>query len=296
MPNEALTRAWSVRRSNRPMTLQDVLREQLSLSGRQAKALLDQRNVFVNGSRVWMARHEVKAGDQIEVHGIPSDSKRQPPKDIEILFRDAWLIAVNKPPGLVSDREKDSVEARLRIQCNLPDLRALHRLDRDTSGVLLFTVTANARAPYLELFRNTALEKTYHALVRGTPPAPRFVVDTRLDGKEALTKVFRLQQQGGYCLLSCEIPTGRTHQIRRHLLQHGLVIVGERQYAQKGPAPALERSIPRQMLHAQRLALPCPHLGVPIELFAAPPSDFQEALKIFQMRAPKSCPGTWTLQ
>ena len=287
MPREHQSRQWTVNRSSPAQTLQEALRNQLNLSGRQAKALLDQRNVFVNGSRVWMARHALKAGDRIEVHGLQAATSANTPEKIEILYRDTWLIAVNKPPGLVSDREKDSVEARLRIQCNLPDLRALHRLDRDTSGVLLFTVTANERAPYLELFRNKALEKTYLALARGTPPAPRFAVDARLDGKEALTKVVRLQQRGGYCLLSCEIPTGRTHQIRRHLLQHGLVIVGERQYAQKGPAPAPERSVPRQMLHAHRLALPCPHLNTPLQFSAPLPLDFREALKNFQLRAPK---------
>ena len=281
--------SWILSRTDHGKTLQDVLRDRLQLSGRRAKALLDQRTVFLNGQRIWMARHTVRAGDRLEVHGIAeataAPAEKRPP--IPILHRDQWLLAANKPAGCVSDLDKDSLEAQLQTQCKAPALRALHRLDRDTSGALLFTLDAKEREPYLECFREKQLSKRYLTIVRGTPSSSRFTVRTRLDGKEAETCVTRLQQQGNYALLSCEIPTGRTHQIRRHLLEHHLVIVGEKQYGQREGAPAIERSVTRQMLHAHRITFTCPHTRAPLNILAPPPEDFLATLRHFGLRPPK---------
>jgi 23S rRNA pseudouridine1911/1915/1917 synthase len=261
-------------------TLQDFLREKRGLSMRQTKALIDARNVYVNGQRIWMARHALRPGDRVQAPTLPPPAA---PKDLPpaLLHEDEWLIAYDKAPGIVCDEHPASAEALLRAKLNLPTLRALHRLDRDTSGVLLFTRREEDREPYVDLFRQHQIHKTYQALVRGRPDKNRFRIDTRLDGKEALTDVSVLGRHGNYCRLACSIPTGRTHQIRRHLAEVGCVLVGERHYAQQGPAPEIERSIARQMLHAAEVSFTCPHLGSPLQIRSPLPADFKEALKRF---------------
>lgn len=268
---------WTVSRLEGNRTLQEALRERLHLSNRGAKSLLDARTVFVNGSRVWMARHKLRAGDVVEVRGPARPAK--PEAAPEILYRDAWLIGVNKPPGCLSDGDAYSVEARIRASLNLPTARALHRLDRDTSGVLLINAREEDRGPYVELFKAKALAKTYLCLARGRPEKQEFTIRARLDGKEAVTHFRVRRQRKGYCLLACEIPTGRTHQIRRHLAIAGLGIVGDKQYGQRDGVPPVEREATRHMLHASDLTLPCPHKGAKLHIHAPLPPDFQHFLK-----------------
>jgi 23S rRNA pseudouridine1911/1915/1917 synthase len=268
-------------------TLQDLLRERLSLSNRQAKALIDSRNVFVNGKRIWMARHLLKATDVITLP--PTDAAASPAvrdtEPVELLWQDNWILAVNKPPGIVSESKPDSLEARLREQENLPGLRALHRLDKDTSGVLLFAKDQSLRGPYIELFRDKALLKEYLAIVRGVPETNQFTVQSRLDNKEAVTEVRVLTRTRNYAVVRCRIPTGRTHQIRRHLLQKDLILVGERNYGQNAPVLSpLERTIPRQMLHAVHLAFDCPHTGSRLSLKAPIFPDMEDTLKALNLR------------
>jgi len=266
----AQTHSWTQPRTLHGQTLQEALRDHLQLSNRQAKALIDARDVFVNGKRLWMARHLLKPGDKIEV--LTREESRT--DSLTILYQDPWLLAVNKAPGLLSDGGKDSVEALLRTRESQPTLRALHRLDRDTSGVLLLNLQETEREPYVEMFRQHHLQKQYLALVRGTPDTARFVVDTRLDGKEAVTRVQVLSKNRAYALLACEIPTGRTHQIRRHLAQRQLFIAGDRTYGTHESPPPVERGIPRQLLHAWKVRMPCPHTLKEIRITAPPPPDF----------------------
>lgn len=280
MPNPS--QSWTVPRQPQPQTLLEAVRGKLKLSNRQAKARIDARDVFVNGKRVWMARHLLRPGDKVEV--ILREAVEEEP--LKLLYQDEWLLAVNKPSGLVSDGDSDSVESRLRKQEHLPDARALHRLDRDTSGVLLLNRRARDREPYVDLFRGHQLRKQYLALVRGAPESARFEINSRLDGKEALTRVQVLSRNRAYSLLACEIPTGRTHQIRRHLGQRNLVIAGDRTYGVHEAPPAVERGVPRQLLHAWNLEVPCPHSGKTLRIQAPPPPDFADWMKRLGLRMP----------
>jgi len=277
--------SWTQPPQARGQTLQDAVREHLRLSNRQAKARIDARDVFVNGKRVWMARHVLDPGDKIEVlQRAETEAVRE---ELKLLYRDAWLLAVNKPPGLLSDGGTDSVEARLRAQESLPEPRALHRLDRDTSGVLLLNGREQDRVPYVELFRQHQLQKRYLAVVRGVPESARFEINSRLDGKEALTRVQVLTRHRAYALLACEIPTGRTHQIRRHLARRQLFIAGDRAYGAGESPPAVERGVPRQLLHAWKLEFPCPHTQKLIRITAPPPPDFSEWSRKLGLQLPQ---------
>lgn len=254
-------------------SLHGFLRDRLGTSSRQAKELLNRRSVFVNGKRVWMAKHILKKGDTVEVADSPPPS---PPKRerLPILYGDSWILAVNKPPDRVSDRASDSVESILRTQENLPNLRALHRLDRPTSGVLLFNRDESMREPYLELFREKRIEKVYMALLVGQLDTRETVVRKSLDGKTAETAFTVLKRTGGFCRVECRIPTGRRHQIRRHALNIGCRVAGDRHYVPQSGIHPLEKTLPRHMLHASSIAFTCPHRMIPVHIFAPLPRDF----------------------
>ncbi len=270
--------AWTLSPRERGLGLQDFLRERLDVSNRQAKNLLDQRVVFVNGHRVWMAKHALAAGDRVEVD-VGAAAPKTNAAPVPLVYEDEWIVAADKPAGLVTDRDEKSLEALLRRQLDLPTLRALHRLDRDTTGVLMFNRREAEREPYVELFRQRRMRKTYQAVLRGNPGHKPLTLKTPLDGKEAVTELRPLSHRGIHAWIECEIPTGRTHQIRRHLQGISCLVVGDRQYGTREEAPPAERSLPHQLLHACRVEWSCPHTGLPRRAEAPLPPAFRDFLK-----------------
>jgi len=130
--------------------LQDFLAAQLSLSRNRAKALLDNRLVFVNGRRVWMTKHTLRTGDAIEVltEATPTRTK---PAPLVLVYQDENYVVASKPAGRLSNGE-DSVEADCRAPFSLPGIRAVHRLDRDTTGCLLLAKSSEAFDRAVTLF------------------------------------------------------------------------------------------------------------------------------------------------
>ena len=131
------------------LPLVDVLSERFRCSKKQARVLLDARQVFVNGQRIWMAKHALKTKDVIETVRPESKSKK-----IEILKRAGDLIIVNKPAGTVTNGSARSLEVRLQHELENPQLCAVHRLDRDTSGCVLFAANAAAKEKMIPLFKD----------------------------------------------------------------------------------------------------------------------------------------------
>ncbi len=165
----------------------------------------------------------------------------------------------------------------------------VQRLDRDTSGVILFSTHLQAHAPLTKAMSEGAARKSYLALVAGLPPAEgeihsllaRRRSDNRMKsvlhgGKEAHTRYRRLENFGCAALLEVEITTGRSHQIRVHLSEAGYPLIGDCRYG--GPAAWLGRPVSRQMLHAWRLQLPHPIGGAELQIEAPPPPDFASLL------------------
>lgn len=274
-PSTAQLTSFTVSRGEAGSPLLDVLRNRLGISGKRAKAHLDRREVFVNETRIWMAKHPCHPGDVVRIGATAPKT----PERLRTLHQDDHLVAVDKPPGMVSDRDPDSVESRLRRQLDRPNLRALHRLDRDTSGVLLFTPETEVRERYLRLFRERDIEKTYRLVLRGAPDQRDTVIRTRLDGREAETRLRVLRRRRGYCFAECRIPTGRKHQIRKHLRNIGCTLAGDRRYNPSARVPRVEQDLPRQLLHAERLEFPCPFTDAPLHLHAPLPKDFRQALR-----------------
>lgn len=224
-----------------------------------------------------------------------------------ILFEDEWLIAVDKPAGLPSqptlDRNRPSVSGVLadflrRRDGGEPYVGLHHRLDRDTSGVLLFARHRKANAGLAELFKTHGMRKTYLALAAGGPDCPgAWDVENylgvvgraggsarhgavRSGGDPARTSFRVLERLTGALLVEARPHTGRTHQIRVHLAEGGHPIYGDSLYGgpmRLGSAPGA-RPVPRVMLHAALLEFRHPVTGVEIRIRSPLPRDFEACL------------------
>lgn len=246
----------------------------LNLSRRAARRLLDTRRVFVNGRRVWIAHHRIQDGDRIEV---PVDTGEAPLASIPILYEDAELLVVNKPAGLVTTGEV-GVEGRLRRERAEADLIAVHRLDRGTTGCLLIARSRAARERMVDEFRAGRVRKWYRAIAIGRWEAARTEIRTPLEGQTAITRVRRMAATQRASLLHIEIATGRTHQIRRHLMGLGHPVAGDPVYGAGVLVEAELRVIPRPMLHAERIEFVNAE-GRTVEVTAPLPSDFCTAVQ-----------------
>ena len=261
-------------------TLREALADTLQISRGRAKELLDARSVFVNGKRVWMAKHPVGPQDRIEVAQIEPDAADL---EIPILWAQGAALVVNKPAGILSNGP-DSVEERLQRSLRCKSLRAAHRLDRETSGCLLMVKDAATFAAVKTVFQAGTVVKEYAVLVVGSVPENVRVIDRPLDGKSALTRIEGRTVGTGATFLRVVIETGRTHQIRRHLAAIGHPVVGDREYLTTTLTDDRLKTVPRQFLHAARLALTIP--GVPrIDVRAPLPQELAAALALFRIAA-----------
>lgn len=254
------------------------LAARLSLSRRRAKELLDRRNVFVNDRRVWMARHTLKTGDAVAAFleaTSPAESQAQAP--IRILFEDGRYLVADKPPGLLSNGP-DSLESRLREQTGRPELRAAHRLDRDTSGCLLFAESDILFARMVELFRAERIDKIYHAIVAGKL-ASDTVIEKPLENLKAVTRLHVLDANRLASHVQVKIETGRTHQIRKHLAMIRHPVLGDREYGNAGPQNEAYQGIARHLLHAARLEYPDPETGNQVRAESPLPGDIRAVMK-----------------
>jgi len=248
-----------------------------------------------------MGRTPIGAGDDA---GGASAASADPAGRLAILFEDARLLAVDKPAGLVAHpayKHPDGTLADLVFarQAARGEARPwlLHRLDRETSGVVLFAKTEEARRSLVRQFERHAVRKRYLALVTGAPPEGAGEIDAPLrrdpadrrrtivapDGRPSRTRYRVLAARGGHALVLAEPVTGRTHQIRAHLASVGAPLVGDARYlpaGSEGPLPEgspAAGAAPRAMLHAWRIDARSPGPGAPFAISAPPPGDFLAA-------------------
>jgi tRNA pseudouridine65 synthase len=217
---------------------------------------------------------------------------------LTILFRDESLIAVDKPAGLAVHRgwarEHDVAMVRLRDQIGA-HVFPVHRLDRATSGVLLFALSAETAARVCQAFAAGTTEKTYLALVRGVPPAEILVdhplppgEDTHAPRVSAQTLIVLREVFGRYSLVEARPLTGRLHQVRRHLKHISCPLIGDVNYG-KGEHNRLFRErhgLHRLFLHATRLRLPHPEQGGQLDISSPLPAQLAAVLQSLREGGP----------
>jgi len=247
------------------------------------------------------------AGAEVSIQPAPPEAMSAEPQDIpiEVLFEDAHLIIVDKPAGLVVHPAPGHPDGTLvnallyhaEVHGGGDPLRPgiVHRLDKDTSGVMVVAKTPQAHERLVEMFQQHALERAYLAIVLGRPPqsitydtfhgrhpAHRKKFTSRGDrGRRAVTHLETVELLHGSALVRCRLETGRTHQIRVHLAEHGHPVLGDPVYGKSIGDPELRRvstELGRQALHAVLLAFAHPITGEAMRFETEPPDSFQRAL------------------
>jgi len=264
-------------------TLQDFLADKLGVSNRKAKALIDARVVWVNRQLVWMALHKLQAGDTVEFPPHEDKKVLLERKHIRILVEDEFYLFADKPAGVLSVGE-DSAEEILKTQTANPQLRAVHRLDRDTSGCMLFAKTLAAFDAAVSVYKSRGVLKIYNAIAMGRMERHTSTIAEDLEGERAVTHVTKIAANGDISFLKLRIETGRTHQIRKHLAGIRQPILGDHEYGMKRARDPRVMSIARQMLHSVEIEMPHPMKpGEKLRAHSPLPADFRRTLKLFDM-------------
>jgi 23S rRNA-/tRNA-specific pseudouridylate synthase len=260
--------------TRKPGPLLEILAETFHLSKRQAKHLLDQKRVSINGQRVWMAKHKLKKGDKIEVY-LEKTADEAP---FKFLYQDPYLFVVSKPSGISATGKHSFSE---QVKALHPEARLIHRLDKDTTGCLLFARNRAVEEKLIEVFKRKDIRKQYVAIACGRPPTKHHHVRETLDEKPAETRFTCEKKAGPLSLLRIEIITGRTHQIRRHLEKVGCAVLGDVQYGLQHQPKELSPSPPRCLLHAERLEFIHPETSQKVKVRAPLPKDFLQSMKAY---------------
>ncbi|OGD26826.1 MAG: hypothetical protein A2Y56_02940 [Candidatus Aminicenantes bacterium RBG_13_63_10] len=282
-----------------------LVRKVRSLTRSRIKRLIVAGRVLVNGSGV-KPGHKLRAGDRVGLEWEEDAREGLKPEDmsLEILYADDHLAVVNKPSGLVvhpgAGHRTGTLAAGLLAM--FPEVRSLgagerpgivHRLDKETSGVMVVARTPEAYCALQRMFKNRKVRKTYLGLVwgrmarregrmegaigRSARRGGAFAVQGRKP-REALTLYKVIREFKEHSLLEIRPVTGRTHQIRVHLAAAGHPLAGDSRYGRRKGG----KSFPRLFLHARSLAFTHPLTGREMEVSALLPHDLEEALGSLQ--------------
>ena len=262
-------------------------------------------NLLVNDKKI-KAKYIPQLGDVISVEFWEEPQLIDLPEDIplEIIFEDEEIMIINKPAGLVvhpGSGNKSGTLVNALLSHNeelsfLPRAGIVHRLDKDTSGIMVISKSEISYLNLIEQLKERSVKRTYLAIVLGAPLANKIInkpigrhpkIRTKQavthNGKEAITRFSVLESLGGYSLLRVNLETGRTHQIRVHLSHIGYPIVGDPVYGNRskfspGSNEAFKKvisSFKRQALHAEEIELIHPSSKDLISFKASMPSDMQ---------------------
>jgi 23S rRNA pseudouridine1911/1915/1917 synthase len=278
-----------------------VARRCPELSRSNARHLIDEGLVTMDGRQGKRSEH-VTAGLRVSVTIPPPEKIDLEPEDIPvtIIYQDGDIIVLDKPAGLTVHPAPGHPSGTLvnALLAACPDLRGIagtlrpgivHRLDKDTSGLMVVAKNDRAQRALQSQLKDRDVHKTYVALVHGVPkpregqieapigrhPKNRKKMAVVADGREAATK-YRVREElagGRYALLEVEPVTGRTHQIRVHMAALGHPIIGDATYGKRSDL------IARQALHASKLAFAMPLGGRAVEFESPLPADMREALE-----------------
>ena len=271
------------------------------------KKLIEQGNASVNDSPA-QSKYKIKTGDKIILTIFPPTSSRVEAESIPltIIYEDEAMLVVNKPAGMVvhpapGHTKGTLVNALLNHCSNLPGIGGVerpgivHRLDKDTSGVVLIAKNEIAHRVLANQFKDRKIKKTYLALVRGTIKPTSGVIETAIgrhktnrkkmtatlkNGRQAETRYEVIETLGHFSSLRLFPKTGRTHQIRVHLASIHHPILGDTLYGGKVLAPY--QNMPRQALHAYKIEINHPIHQQPLIFEAKIPSDIENYLSEYR--------------
>ncbi|HEY0821781.1 MAG TPA: RluA family pseudouridine synthase [Rhizobacter sp.] len=267
--------------------------------------LIDEGHVWIDGAAAKSASRKVQAGQRVEVELVPtaeSRAFRAEPIELPIVYEDEHLLVVDKPAGLVvhpaagnwSGTLLNGLLAHHAAAATLPRAGIVHRLDKDTSGLMVVGKTLPAVTALVRAIAGHEVRREYLALAHGRlaeeflhidrplarDPQSRVRMAIVATGKPAQTDVTRLAvaetSDGPVTAVRCRLHTGRTHQIRVHLASRGHPLLADTMY---GGRPAL--GLQRQALHAEQLAFTHPHTGAAVAFRADLPADLAQAWQQF---------------
>jgi 23S rRNA pseudouridine1911/1915/1917 synthase len=322
--SEPTYRNFHVEAEHAGLTLATALRRlRPDASWSQVRRLIHNRHVQVNGNLCVDEGRKLNVGDVLKVWKEPRAAPIGP-DDVRIVYLDSHLLVVEKPAGVTTLRhseERHWSPRRRQWQPTLdelirqilarkakrggrhvpgrrpetPPLRPVHRLDRDTSGLMVFARTAEAERRLVQMFRKHDLHRAYWAIVHGEvreQTIESYLVRDRGDGlrgsstepgvgERAVTHIRPIEYLDGYTLVECRLETGRTHQIRIHLAEAGHIVCGERVYTHRLHGPPLKdlSGAERQALHAVELAFVHPMTGESLEFKMPLPPDMTRLLE-----------------
>ncbi len=295
-----------------------AVKQHFQLPWGKARAWIDTGKVFIDGNCVSDQAQPVVAGTRIELRMSQPKKRPEPKLDPRaVVYFDSEVIVVNKRSRVMTvphpESEEEETLDRLAIEylrakdpkavSNRASLGVVHRIDKDTSGLVVFARTYSALKALSEQFRAHSIERRYLALVHGRPKAQSIVTRIARDageglrgsvpdgavnkmgeelGRHAVTHVEVVEKLQGASLVSCRIETGRTHQIRIHLSEIGHPIIGEKVYVRGYEGELIPA--PRTMLHAEQLGFIHPVSGEQVHWSEAPSKDFQRVYKSLKIK------------
>ncbi len=289
-------------------TVAAVVRQQTGAAWSRARRLCTEGRVTLNGERCLDPAWRVAPGMVVAVDPSAPKLRAGPLAESAIVFYDRDIVVVDKPAGMLSVADEPGNKETLvdyartllrRMGGADAKLGVVHRLDKDTSGLMVFARTAHAKHRLAAQFREHTIDRVYHAIAHGAVTATRvdtYLVADRGDGirgshgdfrrrsanappeaKRSVTHIRPIAPLAGATLVECRLETGRQHQIRIHLSELGHPLVGERVYIRDYAGPKIEAS--RPMLHARTLGFVHPRTAERMAFQREPPDDFQAMIE-----------------
>jgi 23S rRNA pseudouridine1911/1915/1917 synthase len=296
--------------------LDAVVRELFQASWGKARAWIESGKITVRGVTVTDPRAPVREGDEVALHMNAPRARREGepalPRDA-VVHVDAHVVVVAKPPGISTvpyeEGERGTLDELVRKHLSKlgsgggrPALGVVHRIDKETSGLVVFTRTWLAKKSLASQFRAHTVHRRYLAIAHGDVSAAtirsHLVVDRgdglrgsleakgrkpRAEGEAqlAITHVERVEPLRGATLIACRLETGRTHQIRIHLSEAGHPLLGDRVYVRGYKGEVLPA--PRLMLHAAELGFVHPATGKAMRWSLPMPEDMASVMRALQL-------------
>jgi 23S rRNA pseudouridine1911/1915/1917 synthase len=295
---------WRVKNKERGLSLENFIYKQLGdWSHSQVKKAIDHKRAFINGKNVFVSKWNLKPNDLVQFAPVENESPRADGgryKFVDVLFEDAYIIVASKPAFVDYEDFMQTIQGYLKRKNKgqgYPYVGAMHRLDKETSGAMVFTKKKIANV-LAEQFRNHTIQKFYLALVEGRVEQDEGIIKLAVEkgqfeegkkvrvaededaGKRAITQFRVVERYAKASLLRVQILTGRTHQIRIHMSHIGHPLVGDKLY---GIASGVV--FKRQALHAERLDFKHPVTNKKMKIVAPVPQDMQRLIDELRMQS-----------